>query len=72
LTFNVFSGMQDDRDSDLVQGNIGRNLQAAANAMFRLAPNVVLSFEALQIRTTPVGGATRHNNRYDLAIAYLF
>jgi hypothetical protein len=40
--------------------------------MFRLAPNVVLSFEALQMRTTPVGGPTRHNNRYDLAIAYLF
>ena len=44
----------------------------AANIMFRLAPNVVLSFEAVNIKTLYLGLGNRVNQRYDLAIAYLF
>ena len=72
LTFNAYGGVHDDRNSDLAAGGIGRNLAGAANVMFRAAPNVILSFEAMQTRTSYIGIGTRHNNRYDLAVAYLF
>jgi hypothetical protein len=72
LTFNIFGGVHDDRNSDLAPGRIARNLSGAANAMYRLAPNVVVSFEALQTRTTYIGIGNRRNNRYGLAVAYLF
>jgi hypothetical protein len=66
-------GQQDDRDSDLRPGAIGRNLSWAVNGILQLAPNVLLGLEAQQIRTTIVFGAgTRVLNRYDVALAYLF
>ena len=40
--------------------------------MFRIAPNVVLSFEAEHLRTLYLGLGTRINQRYDMAIAYMF
>jgi hypothetical protein len=40
--------------------------------MYRMAPNVVLTFEGLQIRSNYVGTVNRRMNRYDLSIAYLF
>jgi hypothetical protein len=72
LSFNVYGGQHDDRNSDLTPGGIGKNLSGAANIMFRLAPNVITSFEILQNRTTYLGPGTFKNNRYDLAVAYLF
>jgi hypothetical protein len=72
LWFNLFSGEQDDRDSDLVRGGVGKNLAYGANFFYRLAPNVLLSFETAQVRTNYVGGSTQLNNHYDLALAYLF
>lgn len=72
LTFNFFAGTEDARNSDLLRGNIGRNLSGGGNLMYRLAPNVVTSFEVMQWRTTYIGLGTRLNNRYDLALVYLF
>ena len=72
LSFNLFGGEQDGRDRDLLLNNISRNRSYAGNFMYRLAPNVIVSFEALQLRTTYLGNGTRLNNHYDLALAYLF
>jgi hypothetical protein len=70
--FNLFSGQQDDRNRDLAAGAIGKNLEFGANVFFRLAPNVLASFEASQIRTSYIARQTLFNNHYDLALAYLF
>ncbi|MFN0101954.1 MAG: hypothetical protein ACKV2U_07675 [Bryobacteraceae bacterium] len=72
VTFNWFAGIHDDRDSDLNRGQNGRNRSGGANVMFKMAPNVVLSFEGMQIRSNYVGTVNRRLNRYDLSIAYLF
>jgi hypothetical protein len=72
LTFNAYAGQQANRASDLNSGDINRNLGYAANAVYRIAPNVLVSFEALQYRTSYLNQATRLQNRYDLALAYLF
>ncbi|HVX66304.1 MAG TPA: cell division protein ZapB [Bryobacteraceae bacterium] len=72
LAFHVFSGAEDDRDSDLPAGGIGRNVVYGANFFYRLAPNVLASFETTQTRTSYVGGNPLLNNHYDLALAYLF
>ena len=72
LWFNLFSGQEDPRNSDLARRAIGKNLAFGANLFFRLAPNVLTSFEAYQYRTTYIGGATLLTNHYDLALAYQF
>ncbi len=72
LTFNLFGGQQDDRNSDLVAGNIGKNQAYFGNVMYRLAPNVVVSLEGGQVRTSYLRVGNRLNDHYDLAIAYLF
>ena len=72
LSFNFFGGMQDDRNSDLLSGRIGKNQKYGANFFYRLAPNVLVSFEASQLRTTYINIGDRINNHYDLALAYLF
>ncbi len=72
LWFNLFSGQQDDRNSDLPVGGIGKNLAYGSNVFFRLAPNVLASFEASQTRTSYIGSPTLLSNHYDLAFAYLF
>lgn len=72
ITFNVYSGEEADRASDLTAGAIGRNLVTAANLFYRFAPNVLGSFEASQTRTTYISIGNRLNNHYDLALAYLF
>jgi len=72
LWFNFFSGQQDDRNSDLPKGGIGKNLAYGSNVFFRLAPNVLTSFEASQTRTSYIGAQTLLSNHYDLAFAYLF
>ncbi|HLK48439.1 MAG TPA: hypothetical protein VKT49_09905 [Bryobacteraceae bacterium] len=72
LDLHLLSGQQDDRNSDLVAGNIAKNLFFGSNLYFRLAPNVILSPEISQVRTVYLGQATRLNNHYDLALGYLF
>lgn len=72
LDFHLFSGQQDDRNAQLISGAIGKNLLYGGNLYFRLAPNVLLSWETTQVRTVYLGQGTRINNHYDLALAYLF
>ncbi|MBZ5602809.1 MAG: hypothetical protein LAO79_10935 [Acidobacteriia bacterium] len=72
LAFDLFGGRQDDRDRDLLRGYIGLNQAYYANVMYRLAPNVLVSLEAGQLRTSFLGIGNRLNNHYDLAVAYLF
>lgn len=72
LWFNLFTGQQDDRNSDLPPGGVGKNLAYGANLFFRLAPNVLASLETSQTRARYIGGSTLRSNRYDLALAYLF
>jgi uncharacterized protein (UPF0335 family) len=72
VDLHLLSGQQDDRNSDLVAGNIGKNLLFGGNLYFRIAPNVILAPEISQVRTVYRGQGTRLNNHYDLALGYLF
>jgi hypothetical protein len=72
LTFNTYSGEEDDRARDLTAGAINRNLVTAANIFYRFAPNVLGSFEVSRTQTTYIFIGRRLNNHYDLALAYLF
>lgn len=76
LTFNLRAGLHDDSDSDSFYSyypqRIGQNRAAAANIMYRLAPNVIWSLEALRIQTNFLGNGWRFLNRYDMALAYQF
>lgn len=72
LTFDLYGGLQDDRDRDLQALRIGRNHYLAANVMYRLSSNVMAAFEFGQNRTTYLNAGNRLNNHYDLALAYLF
>jgi hypothetical protein len=72
VSFHFFSGVQDDRNADLPAGQIGRNLAYGANMFYRLAPNVIVSLETSQVRTSYIQMGHRLNNHYDLAFAYLF
>ncbi|MBI1789190.1 MAG: hypothetical protein HYR60_16785 [Acidobacteria bacterium] len=72
LSFHLLHGLHDDRNQDLRFGGIARNQSWGANFFYRLAPNVIFSFETLQLRTTYLGAGRRLNNHYDLGFAYLF
>jgi len=72
LSFNLYGGQEDDRNSDLQKGAVGKNQTYAGNAMYRLGSNVLASFEASQVRTTYIGSGTRSFPHYDLGLAYLF
>jgi hypothetical protein len=72
LAFHFFSGAQDDRDPALPSGQIGRNLAYGANFFYHLAPNVIVSLETSQVRTSYIQMGHRLNNHYDLAFAYIF
>jgi len=72
LAFDIYGGQQDDRNSDLGYGYIGKNQGYFSNLMYRIAPNVIVSLEGGQVRTTYVGLGNRVNDHYDLAVAYLF
>jgi hypothetical protein len=71
LSFNLFGGLQDNRNRDILYG-VARNMSYAANLMYRLAPNVMLSFESGQVRTDYLNRGIRLNNHNDLGLAYLF
>jgi hypothetical protein len=79
LSFHLFAGQHDDRDSDVragftsaTGGGILKNQAYGANLFYKLSPNVIASFEALHTRTTYLVFGNRLNNHYDLALAYLF
>ena len=72
LTFNIYAGQEDDRNRDLVAGNISKNFVYAGNFIYRLGTNILASFEASQSRTIYVGSGLRLNPHYDIALAYLF
>ncbi|MBI4907819.1 MAG: hypothetical protein HY820_29615 [Acidobacteria bacterium] len=72
LTFHFMAGLHTSVARDLVAGDIGANRSYGGNLYYRLAPNVIVSFEGMQTRTTYSGVGLRWNNHYDLALAYLF
>jgi hypothetical protein len=72
LDLHLFTGEQDDDNTLLRTGDIGKNLVYGANLYCHLAPNVILAPEVTQLRTMYIGLGTRINNHYDLALAYLF
>lgn len=73
LTFHLIGGIHDDKDSDLrYSERIGQNRIGTVNLMYRLAPNVIWSLEAMQARTNYLGNGWRLVNRYDMAVAYQF
>jgi hypothetical protein len=72
LTFHLISGQSDNQASEVAEGLIYKNQGYAVNFVYRLAPNVLLSLEGMQVRTSYMGSGTRLNNHYDLGVAYLF
>jgi hypothetical protein len=72
LSFHLFAGRQNDRNPELPAGEIGTNLSYGINFFYRLAPNLILSLETAQTRTSYIDMGRRLNNHYDLAFAYLF
>jgi hypothetical protein len=72
LTFHLIAGQHNNQASEVSEGLIYKNQGYAANVVYRLAPNVLLSLEGMQLRTSYVGSGTRLNNHYDLGVAYLF
>ncbi len=72
LTFNLFDGMHDDNGHDLRGNGNDKNQNYGANAIYRLASNILFSLEGSQVRTKYLGLGTRLNNHYDVALAYLF
>jgi hypothetical protein len=72
LTFHLIAGQTNNQASEVSSGLIYKNQGYAANLIYRLAPNVLLSLEGMQLRTSYLGSGTRLNNHYDLGVAYLF
>ena len=72
LSFHLMAGKHDDSNRDLRNVGVGQNLAFGANFFYKLAPNVILSLETLQLRTQYIGLGHRLNNHYDLGFAYLF
>lgn len=72
LAWDFYAGQQDDRNSDLEYGYIGKNQGYFSNLMYRIAPNVIVSLEGGQVRTSYLGIGNRLNDHYDLAVGYLF
>jgi hypothetical protein len=72
LAWDVYGGQEADRTSDLMWGYINKNQGYFSNLMYRIAPNVLVSLEGGQVRTTYLGMGNRLNDHYDLGLAYLF
>jgi len=72
LTWNLFSGFENDHAAYLPPNNLVRNFTYASNLAYRLSPNVIVGFEGLQLRGHTQSGLKSIHNRYDLALAYLF
>jgi hypothetical protein len=72
LTFHLIAGQHNNQASEIADAMIYKNQGYAANLIYRLAPNVLLSLEGMQLRTSYLGRGTRLNDHYDLGVAYLF
>ncbi|MGA3186042.1 MAG: hypothetical protein ABSF22_02945 [Bryobacteraceae bacterium] len=72
LTFNLFAGQENDRQADLLSGDIHSNLMYGSNAIYRLGSNVLLGAEISQVRTNYFLLPSRLNNHYDLSLGYQF
>jgi hypothetical protein len=72
ITWNLFSGFENDQGKYLPSNNIVRDFTYASNVAYRLGPNVIVSFEGLQLRGHTQSGLRSIHNHYDLALAYLF
>jgi hypothetical protein len=72
LKLNAFAGEQSDRPADLTGAALRSNLAWGGNLMYHIAPNVIASLEAMQLRTKYLNTGLRLTEHYDLAIAYLF
>ncbi len=72
LTFNLFSGLEDDHATYLSSYSIVRNITYASNFVYHLGPNVVVSVEGLQMHTRLFSGVREIHNHYDVALGYLF
>jgi hypothetical protein len=72
ISLNLIAGQQDDHDSDLRFGGIAKNQTYAANIMYRISSNMIVSLERSQVRTSYLSGTVRINTHHDLAFAYLF
>ncbi|MDQ6678805.1 MAG: hypothetical protein M3Z09_16095, partial [Acidobacteriota bacterium] len=72
VSFHIYGGENRDRRQDLLFGGIPWNASYAANVMYRIAPNILGSFEVSQTRTNYTNTGIRLNNHYDLALAYRF
>jgi hypothetical protein len=72
LSFHLFGGAQDNRQSDLWGDSIRSNTSYAGNIYYQLAPNIFAAFEAARTRTDWTASGPRPRNLYDLSLAYLF
>jgi hypothetical protein len=72
LTFNFFGGEENDRQADLLSGDIHLNRTYGTNAIYRLGSNVLIGAEVSQVRTNYFLLPSRLNNHYDLALGYQF
>ncbi len=72
LTFNTYVGRQANDSNDIYGGGIFRTLTYAGNVLYRVAPNVVIGFEASRNRLDQYDAYSLRTNRYDATIAYLF
>jgi hypothetical protein len=72
ISFHVYGGQQDDRNSDFYGNAIAKNQTYAGNVMYRLGSNLLTSFEVSRVLTTYLKTGTTWNTHYDLALAYLF
>jgi len=72
ITFDIYAGRQVNNQQDLNTYDVARTLNYAGNVLYRIAPNVVLSFEASQNRLQFFMSNPLLTNRYDATVAYLF
>jgi hypothetical protein len=72
LTFDMYAGRQLNRAADLSAYEVARSLTYAANALYKIAPNIVLGVEAAQDRMDYLNNFGFKTNRYDATAAYLF
>ncbi|MGH9439820.1 MAG: hypothetical protein ACRD22_18565, partial [Terriglobia bacterium] len=72
LTLNIFGGLEEDSDAEVNASTIVRNWSYASNLIYHLSSNVVIGLEGLQMRTRSGLDIPGVQNRYDLAVGYLF
>ena len=73
FTVNLTAGFEDPRDTDVVLVDmVTRSTGAALNTFYRIAPNIVVGFEAAQMHAHYKGGQQPRNNHYNTYLAFIF